>query len=89
MNLNIGKGRKEEIRVFEGDLPGKVALDFCQKHRLDPKIAKALEMQIKQQVDKYLVKRQSVAAGRSANTSIMGSHNNSRILDESNVGLNN
>lgn len=47
MTIDIGNGRKGQIRVFEGDDPHELARSFCQEHRLNPKIIDVLVQNIK------------------------------------------
>jgi hypothetical protein len=50
--IEIDHGAEETLHMFEGDIPGDIARQFCSDHNIDPKYASALEEQIKQNLDK-------------------------------------
>jgi hypothetical protein len=50
--IEIDHGAEETLHMYEGDIPGDIARQFCSDHNIDPKYASALEEQIKQNLDK-------------------------------------
>jgi hypothetical protein len=57
MTIDIGNGNKGEIRIFEGDDPYQLALDFCSTYRLSAKIVDILVENIKTNLDLVIQER--------------------------------
>ena len=53
MKIDLGSGKKDELCLFEGDDPAKVALDFCLKNQLDSKVVDPLTRNIITQLRNY------------------------------------
>jgi len=47
MDIDIGNGKKGEIRIFEDDDPYDLAIEFCVKYQLNKKIVELLVENIK------------------------------------------
>lgn len=62
ISLDIGDGRKDEIKVYENDNSDQLAIDFCYKHKLGAK-AKLL---LAEEIEKYF----KIALSRSLALSI-------------------
>jgi hypothetical protein len=42
LNIDIGNGRSEDLKIREHDTPKLIAQDFCRKHNLNPEAEKVL-----------------------------------------------
>ena len=56
MNINIGNGKMDEIRVFKGDNPSEVARAFCEKYNLPSTLHPVLVQNLTAKIDEYYIK---------------------------------
>jgi len=81
MNIDVGAGKKEEIKIFEHDDPAEVANAFCQKFGLPSKVAKVLTQNIQQQVDQFNKLRMEKLSQKSLNNTVSYHHDDRSFYD--------
>ena len=66
MKVDLGAGRRDEIHLYDGDDPAKVAFDFCYKNQLENKVIEPLTRNISYQMSNYLKQKEDRLRQRSS-----------------------
>jgi len=68
ISVDIGDGRAGEIRIYEFDVPRKLAKDFCLKHDLPENVQEVLTSHIVENID-TLIKEEKTLYKNTSNFS--------------------
>jgi len=79
LNINVGNGAKEELKLFDGEDPSEVAKTFCIKYNLTPAIHPVLTKNLSVQAEKFYEMRAQKKQQRMLQNQTLRSQNN---LDE-------
>jgi len=79
LNINVGNGVTEELKLFDGEDPAEVARNFCIKYKLTPAIHPVLTKNLNVQAEKFYELRAQKKQQRMLQNQTMRSQNN---LDE-------